>query len=93
MLVKTYGSAVFGIKAITVTVEVNIDQGVQFFMVGLPDNAVRESQQRIESALRTHGYRIVNQYMENHTEVTIQTLMAETDLQKIFTGSRFKPSK
>ena len=39
------------------------------------------------------GYRIVNQYMENHPEVTLQTLMAETDLQKIFTGSRFKPSK
>jgi len=58
MLVKTYGSAVFGIKAMTVTVEVNIDKGIQFFMVGLPDNAVRESHQRIESALRTHGYRI-----------------------------------
>ncbi|MEI7499808.1 MAG: YifB family Mg chelatase-like AAA ATPase [Bacteroidota bacterium] len=58
MLVKTFGSAVFGIKAITVTVEVYMDQGIQFFMVGLPDNAVKESHQRIESALRTNGYRI-----------------------------------
>jgi len=58
MLVKTYGSAVFGIKAMTVTVEVNMDQGIQFFMVGLPDNAVRESHHRIESALRNNGYRI-----------------------------------
>jgi len=58
MLVKTFGSAVFGIRAITVTVEVYMDQGIQFFMVGLPDNAVKESHQRIESALRTNGYRI-----------------------------------
>lgn len=41
-----------------ITVEVSIDQGIQFFMVGLPDNAVRESHQRIESALRHNGYRI-----------------------------------
>ncbi len=58
MLVKTFGSAVFGINAITVTVEVYMDQGIQFFMVGLPDNAVKESHQRIESALRNYGYRI-----------------------------------
>lgn len=51
MLVKTYGSALNGIEAITVTIEVNIDRGVQFFLVGLPDNAVKESQQRIEAAL------------------------------------------
>ncbi len=58
MLVKTFGSAVFGIRAIPVTVEVYMDQGIQFFMVGLPDNAVKESHQRIESALRNNGYRI-----------------------------------
>ncbi len=58
MLVKTFGSAVFGIRAITVTVEVYMDQGIQFFMVGLPDNAVKESHQRIESALRNNGQRI-----------------------------------
>ncbi len=58
MLVKTFGSAVFGIRAITVTVEVYMDLGIQFFMVGLPDNAVKESHQRIESALRNNGQRI-----------------------------------
>lgn len=58
MLVKTFGSAVFGIRAILVTVEVYMDQGIQFFMVGLPDSAVKESHQRIESALRTNGFRI-----------------------------------
>ena len=47
MLVKTFGSALNGIEAITVTIEVNIDRGVQFFLVGLPDSAVKESQQRI----------------------------------------------
>ena len=58
MLVKTYGSAVFGINAITITIEVNIDTGIQFFMVGLPDSAVKESHQRIEAALRNNGYKI-----------------------------------
>ncbi len=58
MLVKTYGSAVFGIDATTITVEVNVSQGIKFFLVGLPDNAIKESQQRIDSALRTNGYKI-----------------------------------
>ncbi len=58
MLVKTYGCAIFGINAVTITVEVNIEQGVNFFMVGLPDSAVKESHQRIEAALRYIGYRI-----------------------------------
>jgi magnesium chelatase family protein len=58
MLVKTFGCAVFGIHAITVTVEVFIDQGVNFMMVGLPDSAVKESHQRIEAALRSIGYKI-----------------------------------
>jgi magnesium chelatase family protein len=58
MLVKTYGSAILGINAIIITVEVNIDPGIQFFMVGLPDAAVKESHQRIESALRSVGYKI-----------------------------------
>lgn len=57
MLVKTYGSAVYGVNAITITVEVNVTQGQKFFMVGLPDSAVKESEQRIESALKTtHHY-------------------------------------
>jgi magnesium chelatase family protein len=58
MLVKTYGSAVYGINATTVTVETNITQGVNFFMVGLPDNAVKESHQRIDAALKNNGYKI-----------------------------------
>jgi magnesium chelatase family protein len=57
MLVKTYGSAVHGINATTVTVEVNVSQGIKFYLVGLPDNAVKESQQRIESALRIIGHK------------------------------------
>ncbi|KWW29702.1 MAG: Mg chelatase-like protein [bacterium P3] len=58
MLVKTYGSAICGINAMTVTVEVNIDKGVNYMVVGLPDNAVRESQQRIASAIGQYGYHI-----------------------------------
>ncbi len=58
MLVKTYGSAIYGVNAITITVEVSVDQGVNFTLVGLPDSAVKESQQRIESALKYNGYRI-----------------------------------
>ena len=58
MLVKTYGSAIYGVDAITITVEVSIDQGVNFTLVGLPDSAVKESQQRIDSALKQYGYKI-----------------------------------
>ena len=58
MLVKTFGSAVYGINATTITIEVNVTQGVKFFLVGLPDNAVKESQQRIESALKTNDYKM-----------------------------------
>jgi magnesium chelatase family protein len=58
MLVKVYGSAIQGVNAITITVEVNIDKGVNFLLVGLPDSAVKESQQRIESALSYNGYRL-----------------------------------
>lgn len=58
MLVKVFGSAVNGIKATTVCVEVSIDQGVGFFLVGLPDNAVKESYQRVSSSLQCFGYKI-----------------------------------
>lgn len=58
MLVKTYGSAVYGIKATTITIEVNVSQGINFILVGLPDVAVKESQQRIESAVQTFGFRM-----------------------------------
>ncbi len=58
MPVKTYGSAVFGIEAITITMEVNMSGGTRYFIVGLPDNAVRESLYRIESALSNSGYKM-----------------------------------
>ncbi|MCF8380731.1 MAG: YifB family Mg chelatase-like AAA ATPase [Bacteroidales bacterium] len=57
MLVKTYGSTLLGIDAITITVEVNAGQGSKFFLVGLPDNAVKESQHRIVAALKNSGYK------------------------------------
>jgi magnesium chelatase family protein len=57
MLVKTFASSVCGIDAVTVTIEVNVSQGIRFFLVGLPDVAVKESQQRIESAFRTLGFK------------------------------------
>lgn len=56
MLVKTFGSAVFGVDAITITIEVNVTAGTKFYMVGLPDNAVKESQHRIESALKHNDF-------------------------------------
>ncbi|NEN22822.1 YifB family Mg chelatase-like AAA ATPase [Cryomorpha ignava] len=74
MLVKTYGSAVYGVDAITITVEVNIDTGVNFLLVGLPDSAVKESQQRIEAALSNNGYRIPGK------KITIN--MAPADIRK-----------
>ena len=58
MLVKTFGSAIFGVSAITITVEVSVEQGVSFMLVGLPDSAVKESQQRIQSALLQIGHHI-----------------------------------
>lgn len=56
MLVKTFGSAVYGVEAITITIEVNVMQGGGYYIVGLPDNAVKESIQRVESAVKTNGY-------------------------------------
>ena len=58
MLIKTYGSAIYGIDAILITIEVSITTGVNFFMVGLPDNVVKESQQRIATALVSNGFRM-----------------------------------
>lgn len=55
MLVKTYGSAVFGVDATCITIEVNIDTGINFHLVGLPDSAVKESQHRITAALKNNG--------------------------------------
>src|SRR5690554_3375471 len=58
MLTKVYGSAVFGVEATTITVEVNIDKGVGYHLVGLPDNAVKESSYRIAAALKNIGYNL-----------------------------------
>lgn len=74
MLVKTFGYAVQGINATKVTVEVNIDIGVNFFLVGLPDIAVKESQQRIDSALKHHGFKIPGK------QITVN--MAPADIRK-----------
>ncbi len=56
MLVKTYGSAVYGVEAITITIEVNVSSGKFTSIVGLADNAVKESLERMESAIKTNGY-------------------------------------
>lgn len=57
MLVKSYAAAVQGISATVITIEVNCTKGIQFFLVGLPDVAVRESHERIISALQVSGYK------------------------------------
>jgi magnesium chelatase family protein len=74
MLVKTYGGCVHGVNATTITIEVNIDSGVAFFLVGLPDNAVKESHQRIEAALKNIGHKIPGK------KITIN--MAPADIRK-----------
>lgn len=61
MVAKTFGSAVSGVNAKLITIEVNVGQGTSFYMVGLPDSAVKESQQRVESALKYFGYRMPRQ--------------------------------
>lgn len=61
MLVKTYGSAVFGVDALTITIEVSIGGGNRYHIVGLPDNAIKESLRRIESAIQTAGLRMPRQ--------------------------------
>ena len=57
MLIKTFASAVHGINATSITIETEISQGIKFYMVGLPDSAVKESQQRIESAMRLNNFK------------------------------------
>ncbi len=54
MFIKTYSSAVFGISATIIQVEVNMDVGINFHLVGLPDVAVRESHQRIKAAFKNN---------------------------------------
>jgi len=74
MLVKVFGSAVFGVDATTVTVEVNVDKGVGYHLVGLPDNAIKESSYRIAAALKNNGYNLPVK------KITIN--MAPADLRK-----------
>jgi magnesium chelatase family protein len=61
MLIKTYGSAMFGVDALTITIEVSIGSGNKYHIVGLPDNAVKESLRRIESAIQSSGLKMPRQ--------------------------------
>ncbi|WP_346316269.1 YifB family Mg chelatase-like AAA ATPase [Chitinophaga sp. YIM B06452] len=58
MLVKIFGSAIHGVEAITITIEVNVAPGIRFCLVGLPDNAVKESEFRIETVIKNIGYKM-----------------------------------
>lgn len=79
MLVKTFGSAVYGVEAITITIEVNVSNGQGYFIVGLPDSSVKESMQRIESAIKTN-----NLHMPR-TKIVVN--LAPADIKK--SGSAF----
>ena len=79
MLVKTYGSAVYGVEAINITIEVNVSMGQAYHIVGLPDNAVRESLQRTESAIKTNGFHMPR------TKIIVN--LAPADIRK--SGSAF----
>ena len=74
MLVKSFGAAVQGIDATIITVEVNVSSGIKFFLVGLPDNAIKESHERIMSAFGHKGYKFPRQ------QVIIN--MAPADIRK-----------
>lgn len=74
MLVKTYSSTVFGIHATTITIEVNLGIGVNFYLVGLPDNSVKESQQRIKAAFKNNDLKFPGK------EITVN--MAPADIRK-----------
>jgi magnesium chelatase family protein len=74
MLVKIFGSAVFGVEATTIIVEVNIDKGIGYHLVGLPDNAIKESSFRISAALNNNGYKLPGK------KITIN--MAPADMRK-----------
>ncbi len=74
MLVRTYSSTVLGIDAVTITIEVNLSRGINFFLVGLPDSAVKESQQRIKAAFSNNELKFPGK------EITIN--MAPADIRK-----------
>ncbi|MCW3080362.1 YifB family Mg chelatase-like AAA ATPase [Segetibacter sp.] len=79
MLVKTFGSAVYGVEAINITIEVNVSEGQGYFVVGLPDGAIKESQQRVDSAIKDNGFRM--------PRIKIVVNMAPADIKK--SGSAF----
>ncbi|MBQ3709763.1 MAG: YifB family Mg chelatase-like AAA ATPase [Bacteroidales bacterium] len=74
MLVKTFGCAIIGINAIIVTIEVNSEKGIQFFLVGLPDSSVKESYQRINASFSNLGYKFPKR------RITVN--MAPADIRK-----------
>ena len=81
MLVKLYTAAVQGIDATLITIEVNSSRGIKFFLVGLPDSAVKESHERIISALRVNGYRFPScQIIVNMAPADIRKEGASYDL-------------
>ncbi|MGF1534368.1 MAG: YifB family Mg chelatase-like AAA ATPase [Bernardetiaceae bacterium] len=61
MVAKTYGASVLGVQAQLITIEVNVLKGTRLFIVGLPDSAVKEAEQRVESSVKTYGYRVPRQ--------------------------------
>lgn len=61
MLVKTFGSTVYGVDAVTITIETSVEQGMYIYIVGLPDSAVKESQHRVETAIKHLGYKMPRQ--------------------------------
>ena len=79
MLVKTFGSAVYGVEAITITIEVSVSNGQNYFIVGLPDSAVKESIQRIESAIKSNDFHMPR------TKIIVN--LAPADIRK--SGSAF----
>lgn len=80
MLVKIFGSAVYGVEAISITIEVNwMATGTEYMIVGLPDNAVKESMQRVESTIKTNGF------VMPRTRIVVN--MAPADIKK--SGSAF----
>ncbi len=74
MLVKVYGAAVHGVDAQTITMEVDVTNGNKYYIVGLPDSAVKESLQRIESAIKNNGY------LMPRTKIVVN--LAPADIQK-----------
>ena len=74
MVTKVYGSAVYGVDAITITIEVHVNRGIGYHLVGLPDNAIKESNYRIAAALQNNGYKIPGK------KITLN--MAPADMRK-----------